>query len=235
MLKSIKQIYGYELGASDGEIGSVKDFYFDDQSWAVRYVVAETGTWLTERQVLISPHAFDGLEPDGKVLDVNLTRKQIEKCPPIETHKTVSRQYEAEYYRYYGLPGYWQGEGLWGATGFPVLGTPPKSMTDKHVVDTAPPHKHADAHLRSTRAVTGYHFSGSDGVIGQVHDFMMDDRTWAIGQLVVKIGHRFSGREVLIPVNQVERISYEDSTVFVSLTKEAVEKNFAAPPAPTSQ
>ena len=114
MLQSIEQLYGEKLGASDGEIGQVKDFYFDDQNWAVRYLVADTGTWLTSRQVLITPHAIGRFFEDGKVLPVNLTRKQIENSPAIEWHKPVSRQYEEEYYRHYGWPSYWQGDGLWG-------------------------------------------------------------------------------------------------------------------------
>ena len=128
MLQSIKQLYGKKLGASDGEIGHVKDFYFDDQNWAVRYVVADTGTWLPGRQVLISPHAFGSLHQAGKVLRVNLTRKQIEDSPSIESHKPVSRQYEEEYYRYYGWPYYWQGDGLWGMSSFPILEAPAKSL-----------------------------------------------------------------------------------------------------------
>ena len=88
MLRSIKQLYGDKLGASDGEIGHVKDFYFDDQNWAVRYVVADTGSWLPGRQVLLSPHAFGRLRQAEKVLRVNLTRKQIEDSPSIESHKT---------------------------------------------------------------------------------------------------------------------------------------------------
>ena len=80
MLRSIKQLYGDKLGASDGEIGHVKDFYFDDQNWAVRYVVADTGSWLPGRLVLISPHAFGNLDQTGNVLRVNLTRKQIENA-----------------------------------------------------------------------------------------------------------------------------------------------------------
>jgi hypothetical protein len=83
----------------------------------------------------------------------------------------------------------------------------------------------ADAHLRSTQAVNGYHLQASDGISGHVCDFMMDGQSWAVGQLVVKIGHRFSGKEVLIPVDKVDRISYEVSTVFVNLTKEAVEQS----------
>ena len=94
MLQSIKELYGQKLGASDGEIGHVKDFYFDDQNWVVRYLVADTGSWLPGRQVLISPHAFGSLHQAGKVLRANLTRKQIEDSPSIESHKPVSRQYE---------------------------------------------------------------------------------------------------------------------------------------------
>jgi PRC-barrel domain protein len=76
MLQSIKQLYGETLRASDGEIGHVKNFYFDDHNWAVRYVVVDTGAWLSGRLVLISPHAFGSLHQDGSVLLVNLTRER---------------------------------------------------------------------------------------------------------------------------------------------------------------
>ena len=112
MLRSIKQLIGNALGASDGEIGHVKDFYFDDQKWAIRYVVVETGTWLAGRAVLISPHAFGRFHQAEKVLRIRLTRKQIENGPSIDAHKPVSRQYEEEYHRYYGWPYYWQGDAL---------------------------------------------------------------------------------------------------------------------------
>src|ERR1700733_8471858 len=100
MLRSIKQLLGDKLGASDGEVGHVNDFYFDDQNWAVRYVVVDTGSWLPGRQVLLSPHAFGNLHQVGKDLVVSLTRKQIEESPSIDMHKPISRQYEEDYYRY---------------------------------------------------------------------------------------------------------------------------------------
>ena len=225
MLQSIKQLYGEKLGASDGEIGHVKDFYFDDRNWAVRYLVADTGTWLTSRQVLLSPHAIGSLYEDGKVLLVNLTRKQIENSPAIETHKPVSRQYEEDYYKYYGWPSYWQGDGLWGMSGFPILTVPPKTLSSEQAAAIHRKHEGNDAHLRSMQTVKGYNIEASDGVIGHVSDFMMDDESWAIRSLVVKTGHRFSGNEVQILVNKVDRISYEKSTVFVNLTKEAVEQS----------
>jgi len=225
MLQSIKQLYGNKIGASDGDIGQVKDFYFDDQSWVVRYLVADTGTWLTSRQVLLSPHAFGGLHQTGKILTVNLTRKQIEDSPPIEWHKPVSRQYEEEYHRYYGWPFYWLGDGLWGMSGFPILESPAKPFAGEKAVVVGSKPKNPDAHLRSTQAVNGYHLQASDGIIGHVCDFVMDSHCWAIVQLVIKTGHRFAGKEVVMPVNAIERISYDDSTVFVKLTKAEVENS----------
>jgi hypothetical protein len=225
MLRSVNRLYGEKLGASDGEIGQVQGFYFDDQSWAIRYLVADTGSWLPGRQVLISPHAFGSLDGAGTLLSVRLTRRQIEDSPSIEAHKPVSRQYEEEYYRYYGWPYYWQGNGLWGMSGFPILD---QCVTPSPGEPTPPggrPGGNADAHLRSTQAVKGYRLQATDGVIGHISDFLMDDRSWAIVQLVIRIGHRFSGKETEIPTNKVERISWDESTVFVALTKGEVEQS----------
>jgi hypothetical protein len=232
MLRSVNQLYGDKLGSSDGEIGQVKDFYFDDQQWVVRYLVADTGSWLTGRKVLISPHAFGSLHQAGKVLVVNLTRKQIEDSPSIEAHTPVSRQYEAEYYRYYGWPFYWEGSGLWGMGGFPLLELPPNPLPGDPATTSGRFPESADPHLRSTQAVNGYHLQASDGALGHICDFMMDDQSWAIRELVIKTGHRFSGKEVRIPASQVQRISYEQSTVFVKLTSEAVEHSPAHELAP---
>ncbi len=225
MLQSIKLLHGNNLGAADGHIGHVKDFYFNDHTWAVRYVVADTGNWLPGRQVLLSPHAINCIYAEGKALNVNLTRKQIEDSPAVETHKPVSRQYEEEYHRYYGWPYYWEGDGLWGGMrGFPVLELPPKGSSDGPAAADLK-RQSADANLRSTQAVSGYHLQATDGIIGHVCDFLMDDKTWAINQLVVKTGHRFTGKEVQVPMNQVERISYKESTVFVTINRAAVEKS----------
>jgi len=234
MLQSIKQLYGDKLGASDGDLGQVKDFYFDDQSWAVRYLVADTGAWLPGRLVLISPHAFGNLVQDGKALHVNLTRKQIEDSPSIESHKPISRQYEEEYYRHYGWPFYWRGDALWGMSGFPILELPGKLLPGGSAMAGGPQVERADTHLRSTQAVNGYHLQARDGMTGHICDFMMDIRSWAIDQLVVRTGHRLSGKEVLVPAKKVDRVSYEESAVFVNLTKEAVERSPAHSGSPSS-
>jgi hypothetical protein len=224
MLTSIRHLYGNKLGAADGEIGHVKDFYFDDQSWAVRYLVADTGSWLPGRRVLVPPHACGGFDQTGKILRVNLTRKQIENSPSIESHKPVSRQYEEEYHRYFGWPYYWEGDALLGFSGVPIVAAPtPPGRT---------PSGQNNPHLRSTQAVNGYHLSARGENIGHVCDFMMDDETWTIRQLTVKIGHRLSGREVQLATSAIERISYDESTVFTNLTREAIEQNPAHDLAP---
>jgi sporulation protein YlmC with PRC-barrel domain len=109
--------------------------------------------------------------------------------------------------------------------GFPVLELPPKFSSVEPPAATGPKTERADAHLRSTQTVNGYHLQAGGDIVGHVCDFMMDNKSWAITQLVVKIGHRFTGKEVQIPMSQVDRISYQESTVFVKLTKEAVEKS----------
>jgi hypothetical protein len=243
MIQSLKLLFGNKLGATDGDLGQLKDFYFDDRDWVVRYVVAGTGNWLSGRQVLLSPHAFGTLHPVEKILAVNLTRQQIEGSPSIETHKPVSRQFEEQYHRYYGWPCYWEGDGLWGGMrGFPILESPPTLAASEPPAATGPKPNRGDAHLRSAQAVIGYHLQATDGITGHVCDFLMDDKSWAINQLVVKTGHRLTGKEVQLPVGNVTEISYDASKVFVNLHTDAVEKsppyrpvpNGAAVPAPAA-
>jgi len=216
MLRSIRQLYGKKLGASDGDIGHVKDFYFNDQQWAIRYAVADTGSWLSGRLVLISPHAFGNLHQDTDCLFVNLTRQQIENSPAIESHKPVSRQYEEEYYRYYGWPTYWDGGETRDLGGFPEALPPPHLMPSKQASDAL--------HLQSTQALSGYPIQTSEGAIGHVIDFIMDDKSWAICHLVVETGHWYSGKEIVISPKHIDRINYEESKVFVNVTKEAILK-----------
>ncbi len=218
MLRSLKQLYGKKLGTSDGVAGEIKDFYFNDEKWAVRYVVADTGTWLSGRLVLISPHAFLNFHQDGDCLLVNLSREQIQNSPSIDLHKPVSRQYEEEYYRHYGWPAYWIGGEMWGNSGFPVAPPPREFQNGKQE-----PLKSADdPHLRSTTALTGYRIETSGGDIGHVTDFLMDDKSWEIRHLVVETGHWYSGKEIVIEPKHIDRISYEDSSVLVNVTKESI-------------
>jgi uncharacterized protein YrrD len=222
MLRSIKQLYGDKLRAPDGDIGHIKDFYFDDQSWAIRYFVADTGDWLPGRKVLISPHVLTNFDLDGVFRNVNLTRKQIEASPSISSHMPVSRQFEEEYYRYYGWPNYWTGGGLWGGAGFPLLQLTEEGRPDEPAAELVPLSQKGDPHLRSCQAVSGYHIQTGEDAIGHVIDFIVDENSWAICHLVVETGHWYSGKEIAISPEQIERIVYAESKVFVNISKEAI-------------
>jgi sporulation protein YlmC with PRC-barrel domain len=221
MMRTIRQLYGKTLAASDGEVGHIQDFYFNDQQWAVRYVIVDTGSWLPERQVLLSPHAFRSFDQKEDSLQVILTRQQIENSPPIDSHKPVSRQYEEEYYRYYGWPSYWDGGGMWGLGGQPITPWPYLMPDQQTTTPGAPLSNGTDPHLRSTQSMNGYHIQASDGSIGHITDFVMDEN-WVIRQLVIQTGHWFSSKEIVLSQEDVERISYEQSTVYISKSKEAI-------------
>jgi len=220
MLHRTNELYGYKLAAQDGDIGQVTDFYFDDKTWVVRYLVADTGPWLAGRLVLLAPHAFGPIDGKGQLLHVNLTRRQVEYSPPIETHQPVSRQYEASYYQYYGWPAYWDGGATWG-----LGGGYPGAMPPADDGSTAPTNRvhRKEKHLQSTRAVTGYAIQTIDGPIGHVTGLLVDDQSWAVRDLVVETGHWYAGKEVFVAPNKIEQISYEDSKVVVNLTKGDIE------------
>ena len=214
MLHSIQQRYGEKLRATDGEIGHVRDFYFDDKNWIVRYLVADTGGWLLGRLVLISPHALGHLYPEGKVLLVNLTREQIETSPSIDEHKPVSRQHEEEYHRHFGYPYYAESMPLWGLGGYPIVVPPPAPTPGEN--------QRVDSHLRSARVVKGYKVEASDALLGKVADFLIDGRTWGLREIVIESGHWYSGEEIRIPTEKISRISYAESTVYLDSTKAAI-------------
>lgn len=219
MLHGVKQLMGFKLGALDGEIGHVKGFYFDDKDWVIRYLVADTGSWMPGRKVLISPYALGRVHEGGQLLEIKQSREKIQKSPSIDTHPTVARQHEVEYYRYYNWPVYWGGPGLWGPnpTPIPTLyeSPPPKGPAPG---DAEPP----DSHLRSTGEVSGYVIQALDGEVGRVTDYLIDDNAWQIEWLVVSTGHWWSGKDVLVPTKAIQQVSWAESKVFVGLTRSEV-------------
>ena len=224
MIQNIKQLYGRILAASDGDVGHVKDFYFDDQSWAVRYVVADTGSWLATRQVLLSPHAFiipvlGESNSDDKELQVNLTLKQIEDSPLISSYRSVSRQDEEACHLYYGWPTYWSEGRKRDVTELPSSAPQIPQARSRHGADQP------NNLLRRTKAVTGYQIQASDGPAGSLRGFMVDRRSWVIQQLVIKIGHWYAGETILLRPENIDRITHDDCTVFVNATKEDLKRS----------
>lgn len=218
MLRSIKLFFEVKLGASDGEIGHVNDFFFDDETWAVRYLVANTGSWMPGRLVLISPHAFGNLYQGGRILLVNLTRKQIEQSPSLESHKLISRQFEEDYHRHFGWPFYWHGGETSGMNGFPKAPGPRRLAKKRSTAKGGESESH-ECHLRSAKATIGLHIQATDETTGYLADFVMDDENWVIQYIVVDTRHWLSGKRVMISPSMISRISWEESKIYVNLTK----------------
>lgn len=214
MLRSLEGLHDFSIGGTDGSIGKVREFLFDDQAWTIRYLVAETGTWLSGREVLISVAALEPPNWKGHVFPVLLTREQIKESPDIDTDKPVSRQREAELYSYYGWTPYWGMEYDAPLGGMPL----PPALSPEEIKEAAK----GDPHLRSTHEVEGYHIHATDGQIGHVADFIVGDDDWTIRYLVVDTKNWLPGRRVLVAPTWVQQISWDEQQVLVDAARETV-------------
>ena len=222
MLRTAGELKGVTIEAMDGDIGSVQDLYFDDQTWTIRYLVVDTGTWLPGRQVLISPFAFQVVAGASR-LRTSLTKDQIKDSPSVDTDRPVDRQREIAFSQYYGYPYYWVGPYRWGDLAYPTLpiAAAPTTAVDEEML--ARERESTDPHLRSDRDVTGYYIQATDGDLGHVEDFLVDDETWAIRYCIVDTRNWLPGRKVLVSPEWIQRVSWEDSKVYVDLSKRHIE------------
>jgi sporulation protein YlmC with PRC-barrel domain len=229
MLRNASVINGYTIMASDGHLGTVSDFLFDDTSWLVRWLVVETGSWLSGRKVLLPAFALGHLNPERGEFSVRLTRQQVKDSPNIDTERPVSRQVETGIYDYYGWSPYW-GSGLYmGGYGFgygygggamtplPTLGS---SRREEDIV--AAQRSDDDPHLRSTEAVTGYHIHAKDGEIGHVEDFLFEEADWSIHYLIVDTKNWWPGKKVLVSPRSVREIDWADNLVNLDLDRQKI-------------
>lgn len=229
MWRSLNNLRGFDLVTTGGEFGTVKQFFFDDEQWVVRYLVVNTGDWVAEHQVLISPFAVMRIDYDYRKLHVALTKAQIERSPEIDTHKPVSRQMEASYSDYYSYPYYWRSPLLWGASASPDLTAPLTPAALRMATSAAaaamarivPP----KLHLHSTQETSTYHIAATDGLIGYVNDFIVDDATWSIRYLVIDTRNWLLGRKVIVAPHWISSINWARGQVQVNLSRDAIRQS----------
>jgi hypothetical protein len=231
MLRNASAIKGYVIKVSDGRIGTVSDFLFDDASWLIRWRVVETGNWLTGRKVLLAPSVLGHLDPNGSKFSVSLTMQQVKNSPDIDTERPVSRQIESDIYDYYGWSPYWGtgagylGFGFGGGATAPL----PSPRSRRRAEDIAAARRSDDdPHLRSVEAVTGYHIHASDGEIGHVADFLVKDSDWSIHEIVVDTKNWWPGKNVLISPRLIREIDWMDNAVKLNVDRERVKDSPAS-------
>lgn len=213
MVKSVKELYGATIQAEDGNIGSVVDVYFDDETGRLRYFVVDTAKWLPGRKVLIGSEAIRRPWHDGAGLPVNLTREQVKSSPDIDTEMPVSREAELLLHSHYGWAPYWAGG---------LLPPPPPKLA-------APVEERQQAesvagdlrtsHLRSSREVMGYEIHGMDGKAGTLEDLLIDPEEGRIRYLVVKTGEWLSHKNVLITPNRIANVNWSESKIETKVSR----------------
>ena len=210
-LRNLAELLDYRLLASDGEIDKLKQVFFDDQYWKVRYFVVHTGNWLLGQEVLIVPSVITAVDEDKRHLQVNLTCEQIRNCPPVSSEQPVSRHYEQEYHRYYGWDPYWEGDPLFG----PMPGVPLAPADIE-------PEEPENPHLRSSNEVTGYVIHAADSEFGHVEDFLLDDQGWSVRYLEIDTRNWLPGKKVLIAPAWIKQIDWSKSEVEVNMASDVI-------------
>lgn len=231
MLRKANDLRTYTLIATDGEIGKINDLYFDDRFWTVRYVVADTGSWVVQKPVLISPYAIRSIDEQEQQVVTELSREQIESSPTadrdasvegdvsmkgdasMEGARPVSRRFERLYSAYYGWPKYWLGPRAWGAAAFPDV---PANLPEDESAAW-------ESHLRSINEISAYTVRALDGDIGHVEDFVVDDEAWAIRYLVIDTRNWLPGKQVVLPPAWIDEVRWDQAALHVDLAKETVE------------
>ncbi len=235
MLRSAKELDDQLILATDGDVGQVEDLYFDDEGWTIRYLVVNTGDWLSGRSVLISPISVADVDWEHQRINLSLAREQVEKSPDIDTARPISRQNEESLYRYYGWPHYWGGPGVWGPGLYPgalstaaVLAQAPADVTrlEPREPEQEPGgQERQDTHLRSTREVTGYRIQARDGEVGHISDFLIDDQTWRINYIVVDTSNWWFGKKVILAPTWIKQVSWPEQQAVVDLKRETVKNS----------
>ena len=220
MILHASKIEGFALEATDGAIGSISDLLFDDSTWRVRWLVVETGGWLSGRSVLLPPSALGHVNHIGHQYSVRLTRKQIEDSPSVDSHRPVSRQMETGLYDYYGWAPYWSTGFYMGGYGYTGGLMEPPGPGFAEAQDDAKRADRDDPCLRSIREVTGYRLHASDGEIGHVADFLVEDADWSIHYLEADTRNWWPSKHVLISPRSIVSTDWSSRLVNLDISRE---------------
>ena len=218
MLRSLKEVKGYSVEATDGGIGEVDDFLFHDDGFRLRYLVIDTGGFLAGRKVIIPPDALKKPEWKSRSIPVDLTKEEIEASPSLAADEPVSRQQEADLHKHFKWQPYWEGRA---PGGFPVSGT--AVGTKEAESDVEEPS--GDPHLRSFNEILGYAVACSDGDAGEIDDFILDDESWILRYFVIDAGGWLSDRKLILALPWVTSVDWETQGVQVDITKEELKQS----------
>lgn len=218
--RALQDITGMRIHATDGDLGHVRDVYFEDGQWLVRYLEVDTSHWLLDRHVLLAPTAVQSLDQEHGRIHVSLTREQVRNSPDIDSHKPVSRQHQMPLHEYFQWPlqspdGVWEGAELAAELHKLMIETRGQEVT-------VPLPEQDDPHLWSVRALSHYGLQGTDGDLGRVDDFLVHPDAWTIRHIVVAGRSPLQGKSFLVPVDRITGISWDARRIRVTLGSETI-------------
>lgn len=218
MLISAKKLQSYQLKATDGEVGAIDDLLFDDQVWHIRFLVARLQKLLPwSEKVLINPLYLQRPDSQNHLLNVALSENSIRKCPPLSSSMPVSLRQRNRAFKAYGYADYWAAPGLNATVPHPA------PLVDESLAEMNSQQASDEAHLRSCRAVSGYHIHTLDGAIGHVDDFIIDAEHWTCAYLLVNTRNWLpGGRDVLVSRDTVDAISWRKHQVQLNISAEVI-------------
>ena len=199
MLRSIRELFGYTVREVDGEIGLVRDFLVDNREWNVTYLEIDLTQWFPGKKVIVPPSRIG--QPDGKKFEVPLllSKAQVVNSPAIKLDETVCRLHEEELALHFG----------WDPC---IISTDSKKVEDH-------------SHLQSSRELMGYHLHATDGRIGHIEDFILDDEDWILRYAVVDTRDWLPGRRVLMPLPWITTVIWKENSVLIDHSRENVKNS----------
>jgi hypothetical protein len=217
MLINFNQVTSSHIKANDGELGNIKDVYFDDRHWTVRFLVVDTSRWLPlSQKVLLSPIAMLQFNPKEKELKVSMTKEMVKNSPKVEEHEPVSREFETQYFDHFGYGYYWTGTSSWGDYAFP------SALFNRDMIEPIDiQHKDIEKHnhLRSAQEVKDYGIKAIEESKGYISDFVWDTYDWSLKYVVIDTRNILPGGvEVLVAPQHIKSISWESKQVICNLS-----------------
>jgi hypothetical protein len=235
MLFAASGLVGCAVHAGDGEVGVVKNFLFDDQTWKIRWMAVNVGAWLPgSRVAYIQPSAIEpfALPPKPRLpmmsssealtVGVNLTRGQVEAGPHAHQDDPVTRDMEGLLYDYYGWDPYWGASHFGGAVSSDVESQIVEGAARRAVEAKTPPLDGVD-HLHGATEFKGYYIHATDGDIGHVESLLADDANWDIRYLVVATRNWWPGKIVQLSPYAVQAIDWYGERVNMNVTRDQVQ------------
>ncbi|NEU14659.1 PRC-barrel domain containing protein [Methylobacterium sp. BTF04] len=239
MLNAVSSLKGFGIRAKDGSLGTVSDFLFDDSTWKVRWMVVDTGRWLTGRKVLVHPSAVVSAEYGARELNVALTKAQVEESPDIARDRPISQQMQNDLYGYYGWDPLWgggmSGAGIYGGSMYGgrigAIASPlsaPAYFGREAVLEAERGETNlneGDPHLRSIAEVTGYHVHATDGDIGHIQDVLVDSASWVVRYFIIDTSNWWFGQHVLVSPYAVKSVEWSDRHVRLDIERGQVKSS----------